>query len=153
MGCSLIEQLFWAALAAPWHVGSSLTTARTRVCCIGRRILNHCATRKAPVSSFLEWIWMAHIHVCGAGSAFLLVEMIRNSTSSLSFTSWKNYGRGRIMFIQVHLGIYYDTQCNLYLPKPIPNGSDPWPVSLNFYKSVQISLWEKVQLLLLLFIF
>ena len=34
--------------AAPWHVGSSRTGARTRVPCIGRRTLNHCATREAP---------------------------------------------------------------------------------------------------------
>ena len=35
-------------LVAPWHVGSSRTRARTRVPCIGRRILNHCATTEAP---------------------------------------------------------------------------------------------------------
>ena len=34
-------------LVAPWHVGSSQTRARTRVPCIGRQILNHCATREA----------------------------------------------------------------------------------------------------------
>ena len=33
---------------APWHVGSSQTRARTRVPCIGRQILNHCATREVP---------------------------------------------------------------------------------------------------------
>ena len=33
--------------AAPRHVGSSQTRARTRVPCIGRQILNHCATREA----------------------------------------------------------------------------------------------------------
>ena len=38
---------------APWHVGSSRTRARTRVPCIGRRILNHCATREAPISWLL----------------------------------------------------------------------------------------------------
>ena len=32
------------AHVAPRHVGSSQTRARTRVPCIGRRILNHCAT-------------------------------------------------------------------------------------------------------------
>ena len=36
-------------LAAPQHVGSSQTGARTRVPFIGRRTLNHCATREAPV--------------------------------------------------------------------------------------------------------
>ncbi|XP_059962049.1 ORM1-like protein 1 isoform X1 [Mesoplodon densirostris] len=34
-------------LAALRHVGSSRTGARTRVPCIGRRTLNHCATREA----------------------------------------------------------------------------------------------------------
>ena len=35
-------------LVAPRHVGSSRTRDRTRVPCIGRRILNHCATREVP---------------------------------------------------------------------------------------------------------
>ena len=34
-------------LVAPRHVGPSWTRARTCVPCIGRRILNHCATREA----------------------------------------------------------------------------------------------------------
>ena len=38
---------------APRHVGSSQTRARTRVPCIGRQILNHCATREALTSVFL----------------------------------------------------------------------------------------------------
>ena len=36
-------------LVAPRHVGSSRTRARTRVPCIGRWILNHYATREAPL--------------------------------------------------------------------------------------------------------
>ena len=39
--------------ATPQHVGSSRTGARTRVPCIGRRTLNHCATREAPELFFL----------------------------------------------------------------------------------------------------
>ena len=39
--CGLRAQLL------PRHVGSSKTRARTRVPCIGRQILNHCATREA----------------------------------------------------------------------------------------------------------
>uniref|UniRef100_A0A8C6F8N6 Polycomb group ring finger 6 n=1 Tax=Monodon monoceros TaxID=40151 RepID=A0A8C6F8N6_MONMO len=35
--------------AASRHVGSSRTRARTRVPCISRRTLNHCATREAPI--------------------------------------------------------------------------------------------------------
>ena len=45
-------QLWHTGLVAPWHVGSSQTRAQTRVPCIARRILNHCATREVPVSFF-----------------------------------------------------------------------------------------------------
>ena len=41
------QQLRLRGPAAPWHVGSSQTRARTRVPCIGRQTLNHCATREA----------------------------------------------------------------------------------------------------------
>ena len=40
-------------LVAPQHVGSSRTRARTRVLCIGRRILNRCATREALKSELI----------------------------------------------------------------------------------------------------
>ena len=39
-------------LVTPRHVGSSQTRARTHVPCIGRQILNHCATREAPKVGF-----------------------------------------------------------------------------------------------------
>ena len=42
------QYLWLTGLVAPWHVGSSQTRARTCVPCIGRQILNHCATREAP---------------------------------------------------------------------------------------------------------
>ena len=42
------QQLWLTGPAAPRHVGPSQTRARTRVSCIGRQILNHCATREAP---------------------------------------------------------------------------------------------------------
>ena len=41
------QQLWLTGLVALQHVGSSQTGARTRVPCIGRQILNHCATREA----------------------------------------------------------------------------------------------------------
>ena len=43
-----VQQLWLTGLAAPRHVGSSQTRVRTRVPCISRQILNHCATREAP---------------------------------------------------------------------------------------------------------
>ena len=41
------QQLWRTGLVALRHVGSSRTRDRTCVPCIGRRILNHCATREA----------------------------------------------------------------------------------------------------------
>ena len=41
------QQLWLAGPAAPWHVGSSQTRARTPIPRIGRQTLNHCATREA----------------------------------------------------------------------------------------------------------
>ena len=46
------QQLWHTGLVAPWHVGSSRTRTRTHVPCIGRRILNHCATREDLSISF-----------------------------------------------------------------------------------------------------
>ena len=50
------QQLWLTGPAAPRHVGSSQTRARTRVPCIGRQILNHCATREAPRLCFCMWL-------------------------------------------------------------------------------------------------
>ena len=51
------QQLWRTGLVAPWHVGSSWTRARTRVPCIGRWILNHCATREVPECFFYNEIF------------------------------------------------------------------------------------------------
>ena len=51
---------------APRHVGSSQTRARTRVPCIGRQTLNHCATREARAGATLHSsVWASH---CGGFS-------------------------------------------------------------------------------------
>ena len=47
-----LQQLWHTGLVAPWHVGSFRTRAQTHVPCIGRQILNHCATREALFFSF-----------------------------------------------------------------------------------------------------
>ena len=44
--------MWLTGLVALRHVGSSQTRARTCVSCIGRQILNHCATREAQLPSF-----------------------------------------------------------------------------------------------------
>ena len=47
------QQLWRTGPAAPRHVGSSQTRARTRVPCIDRQTLNHCTTREAPGISYV----------------------------------------------------------------------------------------------------
>ena len=46
------QSLWRTGLAAPRHVGSSRTRARTHVPCISRQVLNPCATREAQLSHF-----------------------------------------------------------------------------------------------------
>ena len=42
------QQLWRTGLVAPWHMGSSWIRAQNPRPCIGRWILNHCATREVP---------------------------------------------------------------------------------------------------------
>ena len=49
-----LQQLWHTDLVAPQDVGSSWTRAQTHVPCVGRWILNHCATREAPLYSFFR---------------------------------------------------------------------------------------------------
>ena len=51
------QQLWLTGPAAPRHVGSSQTRARTRVPCTGRQTLNHCATREALFLFFNKFIY------------------------------------------------------------------------------------------------
>ena len=48
------QQSWFTGPAAPRHVGSSQTRARTCVPRIGRQTPNHCATREAPLCIFLK---------------------------------------------------------------------------------------------------
>ena len=60
------QQLWLTGLVTSRHVGSSQTRARTCVPCIGRQILNHCATREAlfvhlDSSTALFWLlWLCN---------------------------------------------------------------------------------------------
>ena len=50
--------MWHTGLVTPRNVGSSRTRARTCVPCIGRRILNHCATKEALHFFFLNFIYL-----------------------------------------------------------------------------------------------
>ena len=53
------QQLWLTGPVAPRHVGSSQIRARTRVPCIGRQTLNHCATREALFHPFYRQLHQA----------------------------------------------------------------------------------------------
>ena len=55
--------MWLTGLVAPRHVGSSQTRARTRVPCIGRQILNHCAIREALIVCTL-YIFFPYVDCC-----------------------------------------------------------------------------------------
>ena len=58
------QQLWYTGLVAPQHVGSSRTRARTPVPCIGRWILNHCATREVQFFSFVAVLLVSYLRNC-----------------------------------------------------------------------------------------
>ena len=55
------QQSWLTGPVAPRHAGSPQTRARTRVPCIGRQTLNHCATREAQIIVF----YVCSEHVLG----------------------------------------------------------------------------------------
>ena len=80
-------------LVAPQHVASSQTRAQTRVPCIGRRILNHCATREAP-ELFSKAVVPVYTPVSSEG------EFLSAFTLALGIVRLLNFN------LVVHSGIY-----------------------------------------------
>ena len=90
---------------ALWHVGSSQTRAETRVPCIGRQILNHCATREAPP------VLLSHVPIVNAQihqatlSTFALVmyfSLLRSDSKSIigpSFSLLSSFFKKFILFL------------------------------------------------------
>ena len=66
------QQLWHTGLVAPRHVGSSQTRAQTRVPCIGRQILNHCAAREA-----LPRIFETVFSVCETGICTRVYTLVK----------------------------------------------------------------------------
>ena len=80
------QQLWLTDPAAPRHVGSSQTRARTRVPCISRQILNHCATREALYSVLCQQIFREHLlqaNSCALtkGATVIMKDMVLSSQS------------------------------------------------------------------------
>ena len=92
-------------LVAPQHVGSSWTRARTRVPCIGRRILNHCTTREAlglpPIFGlgclfFLIWSFMSCLYILEINPLSVA------SWVALSITVTYSWGKEKKTTQQIH---------------------------------------------------
>ena len=77
------QQLWLTGLVAPQHVGSSQTRARTRVPCIGRQILNHCATREAP-----ELFFFSTVNLSSNDGFIRCVDVSRRVPRGLDFASF-----------------------------------------------------------------
>ena len=77
------QQLWHAGLVAPRHVGSSQTRARTRVPCIGRQILNHCATREAPWLIFLSFYFTIYQDL------FSVIHCVKSKSINLIINKWR----------------------------------------------------------------
>ncbi|XP_032486496.1 protein mono-ADP-ribosyltransferase TIPARP isoform X1 [Phocoena sinus] len=73
-------------LVAPRHVGSSQTRARTRVPCISRQILNHCATREA-----LPSILYYRSQVLNVSVIRLIEEANSRGLKEVRFMMWNNH--------------------------------------------------------------
>ena len=74
-----------AGLVSPRHVESSRTRARTGVPCIGRQILNHCATRERiliSLSPLLSWVCLDFKF---RYSSFLVINHLRFSFPIIYF--------------------------------------------------------------------
>ena len=71
-----LQELWHTGLAALRHVGSSWTRDRTHVPCIGRQILNHCATREVPRHRYFKNKGMEKTYppICFVNSPFLMAE-------------------------------------------------------------------------------
>ena len=80
------QQLWLMGPVAPRHVGSSQTRARTPVPRIGRRILNHCATREAHRSlhSYLEAATKRNVAYISSSPSFYTFVSFMNTKNIYS---------------------------------------------------------------------
>ena len=82
--------MWLTGLAAPRHVGSSQTRARTRVPCIGRQTLNHCATREAPMQFYIMEEDDLHPELCTANSNIIDLRQMLILTNALVLIEKEN---------------------------------------------------------------
>ena len=87
------QQLWLMGLVAPWHVGSSQTRARTRVPCIGRQILNRCASGEA-LFFFFKLIYLFLFSGCVESSLLRVGFLLRRAGATLRCGARASHGGG-----------------------------------------------------------
>ena len=94
--------MWCTGLVAPWHVGSSRTRARTRVPRIGRRILNHCATREVQDLPFLSFRFcrddnhFVPVLICNAFYCFVFSPVLNKGQCVTKYYRWMQKNGGYI---------------------------------------------------------
>ena len=114
--------MWLAGLVAPRHVGSSQTRARTRVPCISRQILNHCATREACNSLFMFY-FLIYLAVSGlsCGMRDLSLQCASSSLWHAGFPLVVAWGRGapeHVGSVAVACRLSFPTACGILVPQP-----------------------------------
>ena len=95
--------MWLTGLVAPRHVGSSQTRARTRVPCIGRQILNHCATREAPLYNFY-FCFMYWNYVIGCIKFMADISIYKYIFVDISYIFWYIFSVN-VIFYQYELSL------------------------------------------------
>ena len=98
------------------HVESSQTRARARVPCIGRQILNHCATREAHwgvLSRVILWVWFCISNIT------LAVMWVIDSGVIITHMCKLCWGSSESMMLDVYVQLSYkaDTHTNQWRSK------------------------------------
>ena len=114
-------------------MGSSQTRARTRVPCIGRRTLNHCATREAPICLFFFslnlYFWLCWVFVSVRRLSLVVASRGHSSSrcAGLSLSRpllLRSTGSGRSGSVVVAHGPSCSAACGIFPDQ----GSNPCPL-------------------------
>ena len=108
------QSLWLTGPVAPQHVGSSQTRARTRVPCIGRQILNHCATRETQevflyfgYKPFIRYMFYKYFSQSVTCLFILLAEPFAEQKFLIVMTSNISFFLSWIMLLVVYLKTHY----------------------------------------------
>ena len=106
--------MWLTGLVAPRHVGSSQIRARTRVPCIGRQILNHCATREAL--HYIFDILLVHQYVTTGFKKEINIHVHQETYVRMSIAAYVNqldYGGDMYMKYIYHNDMYMKTSSSI----------------------------------------